>query len=166
MEPKRKCWPRRLWDKHLQPLPLSPTSLHGKQRWSVRLIGVSVLASLLFPLWWWRKEYQAPLFGQALSTVTVTSSIRLQTQKYWIMIPMASGPGPNGKGILPADPAWASLKSAHFAKLVNELGINTIRLDTHFVDVENTRDYWTPTYWATETQTTSRRSCRSPMAQT
>ena len=52
-------------------------------------------------------------------------------------------PVPTALAIVAADPLWSSFKGAYFDKLINQLGINAVRIDITPGDIENDADYFT-----------------------
>ena len=76
--------------------------------------------------------------GQTV-TITVTPATQYQAHKYWMVIP-GTGPGPNGLGMIGAQPNWPSMKQAFIGQLVNQLGINTLQFTDQPSDIENNVD--------------------------
>ncbi|HEX4137074.1 MAG TPA: IPT/TIG domain-containing protein [Bryobacteraceae bacterium] len=72
-------------------------------------------------------------------TIAVTPSTQYQTHKYWMVIP-STGPGPNGSGMIAAEPNWPSMKQAFISQLVNQLGVNTLQFTDQPSDIENNVD--------------------------
>jgi uncharacterized protein (TIGR03437 family) len=91
------------------------------------------VASLIFLV-----LYAEPGQGQTV-TITVTPATQYETHKYWMVIP-GTGPGPNGLGMIGAQPNWASLKQPFISQLVNQLGINTLQFTDQPSDIENNVD--------------------------
>ena len=71
-------------------------------------------------------------------TIAVNPAAQSQTHKYWMVGPTTGGP--NGFGMISAQPNWPSIKQAFIGQLVNQLGINTLQFTDHPSDIETNVD--------------------------